>query len=259
MNCTCLQDPKLTIVMRNLLSCLDITEDSQTKKRIAYIAPTVPTLEFIENCKKINSELSEIFDFQGLDSLEELFYYMSNQYWHADFVVVDIQECHKIDGVNMWELISSLKTLSRLQEKFNNKGPTHIIAGIPDTTPVHLVKEALKCKDFSGYDPIIGGRHTYEICLDSVKKYTQHDRTLPQAIKDMVRPKKEKKPKSPSVSLTHRQQQIYKLLMTRGSSNKQIANTLKISESTVKLHMSAILKKHGCRTRTQLTLSKALA
>lgn len=259
MGCSCLQDPELGKVIKNLLGCLDITKGSQPEKRIAYIAPTVPTPEAIENCKKIKSELPESFDFQGLSSLQELFYRMSNQYWHADFVVIDVQECYKVDGVNIWELIGSLKTLSRLQEKFNNKSPTHIIAGIPDTTPVHLVREALKCKDFSGYNPIIGGRHTYEICLDSVKKYTQHDWTIPRSIKDMIKPKKEKKPKSPSTGLTYRQQQIYKLLMTRGSSNKQIANTLKISESTVKLHMSAILKKHGCRNRTQLTLSKVLA
>jgi len=59
---------------------------------------------------------------------------------------------------------------------------------------------------------------------------------------------------SSSIVLTRRQTQILHLITTRGASNKLIARTLKISESTVKLHISAILKKYGVRNRTQLAL-----
>lgn len=57
-----------------------------------------------------------------------------------------------------------------------------------------------------------------------------------------------------SIVLTTRQQQVFQLLKVRGLSNKAIANTLGISESTVKLHMSGIFKKYGVHSRTQLAI-----
>jgi DNA-binding NarL/FixJ family response regulator len=48
---------------------------------------------------------------------------------------------------------------------------------------------------------------------------------------------------------------VLNLVCRRGLSNKRIAQTLKISESTVKVHISAILKSYGVRNRTQLVLA----
>ena len=58
-----------------------------------------------------------------------------------------------------------------------------------------------------------------------------------------------------SLTLTPRQSQVLKLVCHRGLSNKAIGNILKISESTVKIHISAILKRYGVRNRTQLVLA----
>jgi DNA-binding NarL/FixJ family response regulator len=58
-----------------------------------------------------------------------------------------------------------------------------------------------------------------------------------------------------SVKLTPRQNQVLKLICHRGLSNKAIGNILKISESTVKIHTSAILKRYGVKNRTQLVLA----
>lgn len=51
-------------------------------------------------------------------------------------------------------------------------------------------------------------------------------------------------------SLSQRQREILKL-MTQGLLNKQIAAELGIKEGTVKCHVSAILEKLNCTTRTQ--------
>ena len=56
-------------------------------------------------------------------------------------------------------------------------------------------------------------------------------------------------------SLTDRQQQVSELVCNRGLSNKQIAKSLQISESTVKIHVSNIMKIYGVRNRTQLLLA----
>jgi len=54
------------------------------------------------------------------------------------------------------------------------------------------------------------------------------------------------------IPLTPRQDQILTLLLQRGASNKTIGNMLDIGESTVKVHISNILRKYGARNRTQL-------
>lgn len=58
--------------------------------------------------------------------------------------------------------------------------------------------------------------------------------------------------------LTPRQRDIFNLIATRGISNKQIARTLGISESTVKIHVSAVMRNLCVRNRTQLALMKSM-
>ena len=53
-------------------------------------------------------------------------------------------------------------------------------------------------------------------------------------------------------SLTFRQQQIASLIVNRGLSNEQIADTLNLSEATVKLHAGLVYKKYGVKNRLQL-------
>lgn len=57
------------------------------------------------------------------------------------------------------------------------------------------------------------------------------------------------------IHLTDRQRQVMHLICNRGLSNKGIASVLKISESTVKIHVSAIMREYGVRNRTQLALA----
>ena len=57
-------------------------------------------------------------------------------------------------------------------------------------------------------------------------------------------------------ALTIRQQEVFDLIARRGLSNKQIARVLNISESTVKIHVSAVMKNLCVRNRTQLALTK---
>jgi DNA-binding NarL/FixJ family response regulator len=56
------------------------------------------------------------------------------------------------------------------------------------------------------------------------------------------------------IHLTNREIEILIMLVTRAPSNKQIARTLKISESMIKKHMSNLLKKYNVQTRSQLII-----
>lgn len=66
--------------------------------------------------------------------------------------------------------------------------------------------------------------------------------------------KKKRKLNNNEIKLTERQQDIFNLVARRGLSNKKIAQILNITESTVKVHVSAILKAYRVRNRTQLAL-----
>ena len=55
-------------------------------------------------------------------------------------------------------------------------------------------------------------------------------------------------------TITPRQKEVLNLIKTRGSSNKQIARVLMISESTVKMHVSDIMNMFGVRSRVQLAV-----
>jgi DNA-binding CsgD family transcriptional regulator len=59
-----------------------------------------------------------------------------------------------------------------------------------------------------------------------------------------------------TIRLTPREAEIYKLLTERGISNRQIADTLKISESSVKHHLGNIYQKFGVINRMQLITFK---
>ena len=58
------------------------------------------------------------------------------------------------------------------------------------------------------------------------------------------------KEKDPITSLTAREKEILQCI-TRGQSNRQIANVLNISEGTVKVHVKHLLKKINLHSRTE--------
>lgn len=57
----------------------------------------------------------------------------------------------------------------------------------------------------------------------------------------------------PSTPITPAERRVL-LLILQGASNGTIASTLLLSRRTVEGHVSALLQKTGCRSRTQLVL-----
>ena len=73
----------------------------------------------------------------------------------------------------------------------------------------------------------------------------------PEALAGRPPPKASK----PGIDLTPRQQEIMELLMKKGQSNKRIGQLLDISENTVKVHVSAVLRALNAENRTQAVLN----
>lgn len=57
----------------------------------------------------------------------------------------------------------------------------------------------------------------------------------------------------PSVDLTPRESEVL-VCITKGFSNREIAEELGIAEKTVRIHVSSVLEKMGARDRTQATI-----
>ena len=152
------------------------------------------------------------------------------------------------NGTTLFEFVSMIETLMKLV-----MGKTIPIAiAIDKTTPLSLVKEFNK-NNIHGIVPSMtsfGKDETYkgiEALTNRIPYYPKHilDQ-LPGAKKTVVKN---------TIKLTSRQAQIVNLISERGLTNKKIAQALNITESTVKIHVSAILKAYGVRTRTQLALA----
>jgi DNA-binding NarL/FixJ family response regulator len=138
--------------------------------------------------------------------------------------------------------------------KLNTSTMPKIAVVINPDTPVQLIKE-LRKTDISGIVPsaVFWGIEIGTGAVHTILNTGSHwpkdiIASLPGNIAKPVVVKSQFK-------LTGRQQQIVDLICTRGLSNKRIATTLRIAESTVKIHVSAALKAYGVRTRVQLALT----
>lgn len=89
----------------------------------------------------------------------------------------------------------------------------------------------------------------------AIESFLLTGRSHPKHLIDRL-PGHKVKQKHSDIYLTGRQRQVYELIASRGLSNKQIAQVLRISESTVKIHVSAVMRAMCVRNRTQLALTK---
>jgi DNA-binding CsgD family transcriptional regulator len=130
----------------------------------------------------------------------------------------------------------------------------NISVGIEADTHLSTIKELQKHR-ILGIAPSarsFGIEYTREAIKDLIND-------IPHWPKDIISklPGNESRVKNKNAhALTGRQQEVFDLIAKRGLSNKQIARVLNISESTVKIHVSAVMKNLCVRNRTQLALTK---
>lgn len=166
---------------------------------------------------------------------------------------------HLLFHVEMMERMSMtvpefLQTLETMRQ-FKNSHVVIVSAIIRKHTPYQTIKQLKK----SGITCISLDFRDWSVAevAEGAAYFLRGEAYWPRHIIDQL-PGAEKqsvKTKSQAIVLTARQQEVLNLVCRRGLSNKRIAQTLKISESTVKVHISAILKSYGVRNRTQLVLA----
>ena len=165
-------------------------------------------------------------------------------------VVIDVEQFYKDPEVNPLDLIQTLFTLIEFNKKASlRKIKISVAAGIK-TNPT-VIKDILSSN--IGIYPR-GDEFTLDEKMIAAKALLMGEHHVPLKIKDSIKSKKKIIDDPNIITLTPRQNQVLSLIVSRGASNKAIARILKISESTVKLHITAILKKYSLRNRTQLAL-----
>lgn len=230
---------------------------TQKQKQIIYVRGNI-IVEAANQCaQKLQEELNITID--AVSSIHDIFPKLSDPGFNPDAIVIAIEDFYDIKGADVFDIVNTLSTLIKCtvfrDGTKTKRRATEIIAIVGDETDRNLIRGLISIPNVH-----LGLRlctsFTYDDIANDVRKYLfNKDFSIPKKIQDLLKTKKsQRKNQVDVITLTPRQLQILALVTTRGASNKVIAKMLNLSESTVKLHMSAIFKKYGVRNRTQLAV-----
>ena len=148
---------------------------------------------------------------------------------HPDVVVLDL----RLPRISGFDVISALRKefpSVRIVVLSNYQGSEDIYRAVRNGAMAYLTKDA------SG-----------EELLSAIQSVDRGLRYLPHVALDRLAER------MPSVDLTPRETEVLACI-TKGRSNREIAEELKIAEKTVRIHVSSLLEKMGARDRTQATI-----
>jgi DNA-binding NarL/FixJ family response regulator len=190
--------------------------------------PIGVTVEYYSNIKQLVDELSP-------DNNPHL-------------IIFDAKNLYKQEHVQLFEDLHITRVVIDCLKKYSPGRNTPLVAVLFDNSAnVRQIKSVVARDDVNAILGLDELNHLSEIFL-SLKIGTVH---LSPTIQKLIEPKIKT---LDEIQLTPRQREILTIIQQRGASNKAIARMLDITESTVKLHITSILKKYKVRNRTQLAL-----
>jgi DNA-binding NarL/FixJ family response regulator len=139
----------------------------------------------------------------------------------------------RLPGISGFEVITALKKQhrsARIVVLTNYEGSEDVYRALRNGAMAYLTKDA------SGQEVV-----------DAVLTVHQGLRYLPRAARDRLAER------TPCLELTPREHQVLTQI-SRGQSNREIAESLQIAEKTVRIHVSGVLEKLGARDRTQAAI-----
>jgi len=139
----------------------------------------------------------------------------------------------RLPGISGFEVITALKKeyrAARIVVLTNYEGSEDVYRALRNGAMAYLTKDA------SGQEVV-----------DAILTVHQGLRYLPRAARDRLAER------TPCLELTPREQQVLTQI-SRGQSNREIAESLQIAEKTVRIHVSGVLEKLGARDRTQAAI-----
>jgi DNA-binding NarL/FixJ family response regulator len=198
---------------------------------------------------------------QPVNTVEELFPLLSDPAYYTDFVCIDIGVfSNRSDNLDMFDIIHTLSTLikSTVYRSVGGIKPkkrdTKIFVIVDHNTDPRLVRQVMNFPDIVSVGWIPSKQEHIPGIQNHIDRMVAGDFSHHEKVLELVKNKKKETESTGAILLTARQSQVLQLVQDRGASNKTIAKMLNLSESTVKLHMGAIFKKYGVKSRTQLAV-----
>lgn len=148
---------------------------------------------------------------------------------HPDIVILDL----RLPEISGFDVISRLRAEfpgARIIVLSNYRGSEDIYRAIRNGAMAYLTK------DTNG-----------EELLNAIRNVHCGLRYLPHPMLHRLAER------MPVAALTPRESEVL-MCITRGRSNREIAEDLRIAEKTVRIHVSSVLDKMGVRNRTQATI-----
>jgi len=232
-------------VCQESFSIDQLVSESVKPVQVYFRSPTC------QDVTKINPELIAQYnkimpvDFVVCDDWAELGTILKNK---PHQIAIHANVFQLTDLTTIGETICMLQTQLKLA-----KLDIPIAIVIERTTPKSVVMQA-KRLGMQGIIPYHGD-WSHDDIIAGLTALTNRVKHWPKLILDQLPGAVKPKAKKHKIQLTGRQEDVAKLISQRGCSNKVIGKVLSISESTVKIHVSAILKAYGLRNRTQLALA----
>lgn len=182
-----------------------------------------------------------------VDNVRELFNYITRSSRHIHTIIIGSwPEVFTEAKLSIIEVINAVRTLIHCSGQ-----DIKLAVGINSDVDPKTIQEIRRMP--IDYIWPGGTEFSVDIKIETMTAILSGEHFIHPKLDAILKPRR-CKPKTDTVNLTPRQNQIMEIVSQRGASNKAIARMLNITESTVKLHMSGILKKYGVRNRTQLAL-----
>lgn len=218
-----------------------------------WITPTVKNAAQKKELQSINDVVSTLKDLADIDittasTWTKLIALMQDP-GEDNMLIVFRLDFLERENMMLGEVLSMLSTMA----KFVSNKTINIAVVVPDMCDLDLIAQ-LKRNEVLGIIPglrFFDSEHAI-VAYDRLRRGQSHWPAVAIAV-----PMKRYVCKKKNVDLTKRQYEIFNLIARRGLSNRKIGEILKISEHTVKIHVSAILQRYGVKNRTQLVLANA--
>ena len=230
----------ILIVQVNMSTGYMSRRNSMPFKNIIYVSPNQT-----DTCPLIIDQSSTITHYDNLDLLIKGFDSANT----TDLIIIDVPLLFKEHKSAIFDSLDLLSTVLNCLYKCNVITPIPYVAILDDSLSVKVIETLVGLKYINGFFPASGTLEGKQLAESEIANGMCH---LPDSIVKKIQPTNTKV--KDEITLTPRQQEILSIIKQRGASNKVIARMLGITESTVKLHITAILKKHKVRNRTQLAL-----
>lgn len=216
---------------------------------IAYsLAPNEDKHEIIQIRPQIQKQFNlKIYD---LNQISDFFPVLSDSKRKIDLIFLNAEISNSLENISTFELINTFQTLIKAT---NRQHITKIVVIITQKTSVLFIRDIIK---HNGVFGVVGapGWFTYQECFQQMSNLLRDKQIIPPKIQFKLNQCKKRKTTEDKDSLTTRELQVMKLLKNGAGSNKQIANTLHLTEATVKIYMGNIFKKYRVKNRTELLL-----